>query len=114
VSFFALLACLAVPYEGGPRGLCVRQAFTANLEEDGVTNVVLVVEAPHRFDSQIRKRLFIYRLDGRKLVPRFLGSRLGALELESARAERGGLEVRASGRRFQCHFEQFPLVCEER
>ena len=105
-----------IPLLGGAPGLCVREAFALRLEEPSLTNVLLRVE------KEGRDRIFIYRLDGRRLRPRFLGSGPDDLTLAEVRrrpgtpldslevvARRGGQEVV----RFICRFEEFPLVCEE-
>lgn len=115
---------------GAAPGLCVRAAFAARLEPDArpdAVNVVLLVAAPHRFDPDVRTRLFVYRLQGRQLVPRFLGSGfraralLGAERLAAADPTSGEGRDRLrvttatpTGQResLRCAFERFPLACE--
>lgn len=106
---------------GGPRDGCLVDAFAARLEGASTLNVVLVVDRPGRFDARVRRRLFVYRLDGARLVPRFLGSGPSSLRLLSARPVRQGaldrlvVSVQAEGaapEALHCRFEGFPLVCE--
>lgn len=115
---------------GAAPGLCVRAAFAARLEpgvRPHAVNVVLLVAAPHRFDPDVRTRLFVYRLRGRRLVPRFLGSGfrartlLGAERLPAADPTSGerldGLRVTTATptgqyESLRCTFERFPLSCE--
>jgi hypothetical protein len=98
---------------GAAPGLCVTQAAWTGLE-GGL--VVLVVRAPHRFEAAVRNRVFVYRLEGRRLVPRFLGS--GFRGVEVIRVVPGGDRLRLEVARedgptvMQCQFDGFPLVCE--
>jgi hypothetical protein len=108
VNPLVVAACLSLPYAGGPRH-CVKKHFEAELEP-GRKNVVALVEAPNRFDQKTRLRLFIYRLEGRRLLPRFLGSAFPGADLLDAR---GALRVVTTRGEFDCHFDGFPLVCEE-
>jgi hypothetical protein len=59
--------------------------------------------------------VFLYRVEGRRLVPRFLGSDLATLDIERlvAVAEFWGLEARDGARAVPpaCRFDGFPLVC---
>jgi len=104
-----------VPLEGSAPGLCVRDAFTLRLEAPALTNVVL------RVVKDGRDRVFIYRLEGHRLVPRFLGSGPGSLSLVELRRGPGTpldrLEIVALREsteiRLSCRFEEFPLVCDE-
>ena len=106
---------------GGPRDGCLVDAFAARLEDPSTLNVVLVIDRPGRFDSRVRRRLFVYRLEGARLVPRFLGSGPSELALVGARRVEAGppewleVSVQAGGdspRALRCRFEGFPLVCE--
>ncbi len=115
---------------GAAPGLCVRAAFAARLEPGArpdAVNVVLLVAAPHRFDPDVRTRLFVYRLRGRRLVPRFLGSGfraralLGAERLPAADAPSGHrldslrvTTVTPAGQHesLRCAFVRFPLSCQ--
>jgi hypothetical protein len=98
---------------GAAPGLCVVQATWTALE-GGL--VALLVRAPHRFEAAVRNRVFLYRLEGRRLVPRFLGS--GFRDLEVVRLGEGEdrlvLEVEGADgpATLQCRLEGFPLVCE--
>lgn len=96
--------------------------------DKSAVNVVLLVAAPHRFDPAVRTRLFVYRLSGRRLRPRFLGSGfrartlLGAERLPGPSAAASGqprdsLRVTTAtptGQRESlcCAFARFPLSCE--
>lgn len=115
---------------GAAPGLCVQAAFAARLEPGGRrehVNVVLLVAAPHRFDPVVRTRLFVYRLHGRQLQPRFLGSGFYDRTLLSAErvpvaasapgepldALRVVTTTPAGGRElWRCAFRRFPLSCE--
>lgn len=102
---------------GGPVGLCVRQVTWTELS-GGL--VAALVKAPHRYDARVRNRVFLYRLEGRRLVPRFLGA--GFTELEVIRLVPRGdalaLEVHGPGddsrtHTLTCRLVRFPLVCSE-
>jgi hypothetical protein len=102
---------------GGPRDGCLVDAFPARLEDEATWNVVLIIGRPGRFDARVRRRLFVYRLEGRRLVPRFLGSGPSSFDLVSAAPANRGLvvSVRAEGGApgtMRCEFRGFPLVCE--
>jgi hypothetical protein len=101
---------------GGAPGLCVRDAFAVRLEDAPAANVVL------RVAKDGRDRIFVYRLDGHRLVPRFLGSGPDDLRLVEVLRRPGTpldrLEVvarRGGGQKLHllCRFEEFPLVCDE-
>lgn len=98
---------------GAAPGLCVTQAVWTRLE-GGL--VALLVRAPHRFDARVRPRVFVYRLEGARLVPRFLGSGFRDLEVTRLRAEDDRLVLEVVGaqgpRALRCHFAGFPLLCE--
>jgi hypothetical protein len=102
------------PAEAGPVGLCVKQVLWTPLE-GGL--VAALVEAPHRFEPRPRNRVFLYRLEGRRLVPRFLGSGFDEVQVERllARDDSLGLAVRGERgeRTLACRFSGFPLVCSE-
>lgn len=109
------------PLQGAAPGLCVREAHLARLEE-GATNVVLKVARPDGRGGPLRDRVFVYRLEGDRLRPRFLGSGPRHQRLVSLQVARGlptdSLVVRledALGRpvRLRCRLEEFPLVCTE-
>ena len=109
--------------EGGPSGLCATALFAAHLE-DGAADVVVLVQAAHRFDAEIRTRLFIYRLEGARLVPRFLGSGFSAVDVVGAERIAGApldsLRVWTAARgapgsarvALRCGLVHFPLQCE--
>lgn len=95
-------------------GLCVIDAFTANLEQGLPANVVLLVQ---RGDN---RQLFIYRRHGRQLTPRFLGSALPGLQLLTAEPAADGLALLAwtrttagTYRLLHCGFTSFSLTCDE-
>ncbi|GMU62156.1 MAG: hypothetical protein AMXMBFR34_39190 [Myxococcaceae bacterium] len=100
--------------QGAAPGLCVVQALWAPLE-GGV--VALLVRAPHRFEEEERLRVFIYRLEGRRLVPRFLGSGFASREVRRLVALDDALGVEVSGDGgvsvLRCSFDGFPLVCRD-
>lgn len=98
---------------GGPVGLCVRDAVELSLEP-GQRQLALLVDAPHRFDPRVRPRVFIYRVEGRRLVPRFLGSGFSSAEVVAIAADGPRLRLQLSdSRTVWCHFDGFPLVCSE-
>lgn len=128
---------------GAAPGLCVRTAFAARLEgSDGETegdarsakerggpivNVVLLVEAPQRFDPAVRTRLFVYRLRGLTLVPRFLSSGFRERDLVAVERRPSGAQLPDEPRDvlwvqtrdrlgtrelLRCYFSSFPLRCE--
>jgi len=96
------------PVDGAAPGLCVRHALLATL--DAEQQVVLLVEVEERL------RVFVYRVSGRHLVPRFLGSGFTSLRIRHASAHGDGLRIVAQDARgmdvaLQCRFRGFPLVC---
>jgi hypothetical protein len=102
---------------GAPADFCIRDALAARLEESADTHVVLQVEG---LGSDPAERLFIYRLDGDQLVPRYLASGPAHLRLVGverlAGVEQDSLLVHAvtvSGRpvSLSCSFVGFPLLC---
>lgn len=104
--------------DGAAPGLCVRAAFAARLESPDVVNVVLHVDT--RDGAPRPQRIFIYRLHGARLRPRFLGGGSRRLALRSVAREAGAeldslrVEVADDGgvtRVLRCALEQFPLVC---
>lgn len=102
--------------EGGPRAFCIEQVLSLELE--GVPSVVLRVAAPHRFEGRVRSRVFVYRLEQGRLVPRFLGSGFWAREVTGLFVLPGalGLETlttEGEPERLSCTFDGFPLVCSE-
>ena len=101
---------------GGPAPFCIREAVGLILED--VPLVVVRVDAPHRFEPGVRSRVFVYRVEGGRLVPRFLGSGFSSREVKRLLVLDGalGLEtVATSGARetLRCVFDGFPLVCSE-
>ncbi len=102
--------------EGGPREFCIEQVLQVSLTDGDF--LVLRVAAPHRFDARVRSRVFVYRLDGARLVPRFLGSGFASREVVRLFAldHALGLEtLTTDGARelLSCTFDGFPLVCSE-
>lgn len=99
---------------GAAPGLCVKQALWTPLE-GGL--VALLVEAPHRFDPRVRLRVFVYRLAGASLAPRFLGSGFASREVERLVPldDALGVVVRDGERSLtlRCRFDGFPLSCQE-
>jgi hypothetical protein len=99
---------------GAAPGLCVKQAVWTSLE-GGL--VALLVEAPHRFDARPRHRVFLYRLVGRRLEPRFLGSGFRTRSVDRLVPLEGALGVEVSSdagyETMRCRFLEFPLVCEK-
>lgn len=81
---------------GAAPGLCVKQAVWTSLE-GGL--VALLVEAPHRFDARRRHRVFVYRLVGQRLEPRFLGSGFSTRTVDRLIPLDGALGVEVSGER---------------
>jgi hypothetical protein len=104
-----------------PKALCVRSGFTAHLEDGRSQNVVLEVLAP----ATGQRSLFVYRLEGGHLRPRFLASGLPGWTMLSAgpwttrsspdqRLEELWVEARDSEgetRLLRCGFEGFLLTC---
>jgi hypothetical protein len=109
-----------VPLAGAAPGLCVHEAFSARLEDPSTTDVVVQVTRPARPGAPAQEQLFIYRLSGEQLVPRFLGSGSPAVELVAVRRlpgiVRDQLEVLTRRgdaiERRVCRLEHFPLVCD--
>lgn len=99
---------------GAAPGLCVKQALWTPLE-GGL--VALLVAAPHRFEPRVRHRVFLYRLDGARLVPRFLGSGFRELEVEKLVPLDDALGLSVTGAQgtatLRCRFTGFPLTCQE-
>jgi hypothetical protein len=85
-----------VQLRGGPEGLCAVEIFWARLEA-GAVDVLVRVRAPHREDPELRERLFVYRLVGTTLVPRFLGSGFETLDHRRAPGRGAGLGGPARG-----------------
>lgn len=101
---------------GGPREFCIEQLLQVSLAEGDF--LVLRVAAPHRFDARVRSRVFVYRVEGLRLVPRFLGSGFASREVLRLFAldQALGLETLThTGERetLSCAFVGFPLVCSE-
>ncbi len=102
----------AEPLLGGPSELCIRQLEGLALE-GGEPGAALLVTRPGT-----NAGLFVYRLQGRRLVPRFLGSGFASLELVRLLPTEGGglrLEARAEDGALTmlgCGFVGFPLHCE--
>lgn len=92
-------------------GLCVKRVLSAHLEDPRELDVILIVT------KDGRDRLFVYRLEGGALVPRFLGSGPRDLTLRDVRVHQDeALEVELADREgatrtVRCRFEAFPLVC---
>lgn len=100
---------------GGPAPFCIREAISLRLDD---ALVVVRVDAPHRFESRVRSRVFVYRVVEGRLVPRFLGSGFSSREVSHIFALDGALgldTVTSSGaaERLRCVFDGFPLVCSE-
>jgi hypothetical protein len=102
---------------GGPPGFCVRDAFLARLDDGASTHAVLRVSGSV---ADAAERVFIYRLDGDELVPRYLASGPSHLRLVDVEpvngVERDALRIRtvdASGNAttLLCGFVGFPLLC---
>ena len=95
--------------------VCVEGAFLARLEGPAIDNLVLRVSGTRAASGH---GLFVYRVERRTLVPRFLGSGFSGLRIDSAVAAPGAIEIEAhdgSGpSRFTCRFHGFPLVCSEK
>ena len=101
---------------GGPAPFCIREAVSLVLENTPV--VVLRVDAPHRFESRIRSRVFVYRIAAGRLEPRFLGSGFTSREVTSLLVLDGalGLDTQLESgahETLRCVFDGFPLVCSE-
>ena len=112
------LALDGKPLAGGPAPLCIREAIALRLDGASGPVVVLRVDAPHRFESGVRSRVFVYRVVEGRLVPRFLGSGFSSREVYRIFALDGALgldTVTSSGaaERLRCVFDGFPLVCSE-
>ena len=100
---------------GGPAPFCIREAVGVFLEEP---LVALRVEAPHRFETKVRSRVFLYRVVDGRLVPRFLGSGFTSREVTGLFVLEGALgldTIAESGAKesLRCVFDGFPLVCAE-
>lgn len=105
-----------VKLSGGPAPFCIRQAVSLVLENTPV--VVLRVDAPHRFESRVRSRVFVYRVVDGRLVPRFLGSGFSSREVTRLQVLDGalGLDTQLESgahETLRCVFDGFPLVCSE-
>lgn len=101
---------------GGPRELCIEQLLELSLADGDF--IVLRVAAPHRFDARVRSRVFVYRLEGFRLVPRFLGSGFASREVTRLFPLHHALGLETltiTGERetLSCAFDGFPLVCSE-
>jgi hypothetical protein len=99
---------------GGPVQHCIRQVLETTL--DGERLVAVRVEAPHRFEARVRTRVFLYRVQGERLEPRFLGSGFSSREVTGLFPLSGALGVEtisSEGRpeRLRYVFDGFPLVC---
>ena len=102
---------------GGPPGFCVHAAFAARLEDAATVHVVMRVSGT---EANAAERIFIYRLDGDRLVPRYLASgpdhlRLVAVE-PVTRDGPDALRIRATdaggaATTLLCGFVGFPLLC---
>ena len=102
------------PLRGGPGKFCIEQVLEVRLAEGAF--VVLRVRAPHRFEARVRSRVFVYRVEGDRLVPRFLGSGFAERAVVRLVALTGALGVETvaeTGERvnWSCTFDGFPLVC---
>lgn len=101
--------CAAVPLPGGlraPPGLCVEVAVPG----PGAGHVSLLVALPA---DPARRGLFVYRVQGRNLVPRFLGSGFPGRALTGLAADGDALRVETDRGPLGCVLQDFPLVCEE-
>ena len=104
------------PLAGGPTPFCIREAIAVHLDDTPL--VVLRVDAPHRFEAGVRSRVFVYRVSGGRLVPRFLGSGFSSREVSRVFALEGALGLDTVTRtgaeeKLRCIFQGFPLVCSE-
>jgi len=86
----------------------VREVAAATLE--GERHLALRVRLPA---DPTRDGLFVYRVEGARLVPRFLGSGFPARRLTGVTSEGASLRVRTDAGALRCVLQDFPLVCEE-
>jgi hypothetical protein len=103
------------PLAAGPTPFCIREAISLHLDD---ALIVLRVEAPHRFESLVRSRVFVYRVVEGRLVPRFLGSGFSSREVLRIYALEGALGLdtitpAGAHEQLRCVFDGFPLVCSE-
>lgn len=101
--------CAAAPLPAGlvaPAGLCVHAAVPG----PGEGHLSLLVTLPA---DPARLGLFVYRVQGRRLVPRFLGSGFPERALTGLAAEGDALRVFTDRGALRCRLQDFPLVCEE-
>ena len=99
---------------GGPGRFCIEQVLPVEFAEGAF--VALRVAAPHRFEARVRSRVFVYRVEGERLVPRFLGSGFSAREVTGLVALENALGVQtltSAGvhETLSCTFDGFPLIC---
>ena len=99
---------------GGPEHFCIEQVLPLELAEGAF--LALRVAAPHRFEARVRSRVFVYRVEGERLVPRFLGSGFSAREVTGLVALENALGVQtltSAGvhETLSCTFDGFPLAC---
>jgi hypothetical protein len=101
----------------GAEPFCVERWFTARLEDPGVVHAVLLVRPRDPGTEGEWPRVFVYRLDGTWLAPRFLSSGFPTLRVRDAGPAPGGrLRVvvdggQERGRVLTCGFVGFPLAC---
>ena len=93
-----------------PAELCVREVRTVTLE--GEPMVVARVALPR---DPRRAGVFVYRREGGRLVPRFLGSGFQSLEVDALLPSHEELRLAAHGAdgplTLRCTFRGFPLEC---
>ena len=106
------------PLTGVAPGLCVRAGLLARLEGDDLHLVVEV--SPTAVDPG--RRLFVYRLVGERVEPRYLASGSATLRLDRVErlpgAEQDALLLHLRGPNgsrptWRCAFAGFPLLCEQ-
>ncbi len=93
-----------------PARLCVRAAVLASLEAPGERHLALLVDLPA---DPARRGLFVYRVRGRALVPRFLGTGFPERALTGLATDGDALLVQTDRGPLRCRLQNFPLVCEE-
>ena len=103
-----------VRFSGGPMQHCIREVTRVRLEDEDF--LAVHVDAPHRFEPRVRSRVFIYRVNGHHLEPRFLGSGFKSREVTRLFPLDGALGVETTSlegktERLRCVFDGFPLVC---
>ena len=94
------------------------QFDTVDIDHDGNTEILIGLIKPTTFDPVVKKRLFILRMDGTQLRPRWLGSKVCQELIDFKSAGNGLIQTLERTRKGNYaigsyHWQSFGLVLEQ-